>query len=84
MQITQQDVDAIIAKAKASDLGLGDGLTHKQGHNQISQHATPDLKALALLLVDGYDEKYDLVSVFGAALQHVREKSLIEGANANA
>ncbi len=71
MTITQQDVDQIIAKAKASEIGLGQGLTHKQGHNQISQYADHDLDALGMLLVNGYDAKYDLISVFCAALDHV-------------
>lgn len=75
MIITQQDVDEIVAKAKASTLGLSDGLTHKKGHNQIKQHAKPDLDALALLLVDGYDEKYDLVSVLRAAFEVVERKA---------
>lgn len=76
MKITQATVDRIIARAKASDFGLGDGLTHKQGHNQIDQYAERDLKALGTLLVNGYDAKYDLISVFIAALEIVAEDTM--------
>lgn len=72
--VSQEMVDTIVRRARDSDLGLGAGLTHKQGHLQISQHELPNLKALALLLVDGFDEKYDLASVFGAALETVAER----------
>jgi hypothetical protein len=69
MNITQEIVDQIIARAKKSSYGLGEGLTHKNGHNKIDQYHPQDLEALALLLVNGYDEKNDLVSVFQAALE---------------
>lgn len=69
MKITQELVDKIIAKAKASDYGLSDGLTHKQDHLQISAYARADTDALAMLLVNGYDDKYDLISVFTAAFK---------------
>lgn len=75
MTITQKDVDEIIAKAKASDFGLGEGLTHKAGHNRIDQYAQHDLTALGMLLVNGYDAKYDLISVFIAALEVVERKA---------
>lgn len=76
MTITQRDVDEIIAKAKASDFGLGRGLTHKNGHNQIDQYAEPHgLSELGQLLVNGYDAKYDLISVFIAALEVVERKA---------
>lgn len=71
--VTQEFVDRIIARAQASDYGLGEGLTHKQGHLKIDQYNPQDLNALALLLVNGYDEKYDLVSVFRAALELVAQ-----------
>ncbi len=73
MVITQATVDRIIARARATNLGLSDGLTHKQGHNQIDQYARADLEALGMLLVNGYDAKYDLTSVFVAALEVVAE-----------
>jgi hypothetical protein len=73
MKITQDTVNRIIARAEASDFGLGDGLTHKQGHLQIDQYGEPNLSALGMLLVNGYDAKYDLISVFIAALQIVAE-----------
>lgn len=75
MKITQKDVDEIIARAKASDFGLGDGLTEKQGHNQIGQYADHDLRSLGMLLINGYDTKYDLISVVCAALEVVAERA---------
>lgn len=78
MKITQATVDRIIARAKASDFGLGEGLTHKNGHNQISQYGEHNLKALGMLLVNGYDAKYDLISVFIAGLETVAEAAAKE------
>lgn len=75
MKITQQTVDRIIARAKASDFGLGEGLTHKMGHNQIDQYSEPNLHALGMLLVNGYDAKYDLISVFIAGLEVIAEEA---------
>jgi acyl-CoA reductase-like NAD-dependent aldehyde dehydrogenase len=75
MTITQKTVDKIIARAKDSDFGLGRGLCHKNGHLQISQYADKDLHALGMLLVNGYDAKYDLISVFIAALEVVAEEA---------
>lgn len=76
MIITQQDVDEIVVRARKSELGLGDGLTHKNNHLKLSTYATPHtLDTLAHCLVGGFDEKYDLVSVFSAALTVVAEKA---------
>lgn len=73
IKISQVIVDKIIARAKTSDCGLSDGLNYKKNHLQINQYAKQDLESLALLLVNGYDEKYDLVSVFRAALEIISE-----------
>lgn len=78
MIITQEIVDQIIARAKKSSYGLGEGLTHKNGHNRIDQFHPQDLEALALLLVNGYDAKYDLVSVFQAALEIIAGEGNIQ------
>lgn len=76
MNITQATVDKIITKAHRSEYGLGEGLTHKQGHLKISTYGfKPTLESLALCLVNGFDDKYDLVSVFAAALEVVSEES---------
>lgn len=71
MNITQELVDRIIKRAKASDFGLSDGLGYKHGHLDIKQYAQQDLTALAVLLVNGYDAKHDLISVFAAALHEL-------------
>ncbi len=69
--VTQETVERIIQRARQSPYGLGDGLIHKQGHLSLRNYGTHDLDALAQLLVNGYDDKYDLVSVFRAALEEV-------------
>jgi hypothetical protein len=74
MKIDQALVDKIILRARLSEYGLSPGLDHKQGHLKIDGYERQDLGALALLLVDGFDEKYDLVSVFKAALETVAEE----------
>jgi hypothetical protein len=71
MTITQADVDEIIKRARESNYGLG--LSHKQNHLQISTYE--DLDALALLLINGWDGKYDLISAVAAALKVVEEKT---------
>jgi hypothetical protein len=73
MEITQEIVDKIIKRAEDSPFGLNEGLTYKQGHLQISTYADKDLDALAMLLVNGYHSKYDLISVFAAALKTVAD-----------
>jgi hypothetical protein len=78
MKITQAIVDKIIARAKNSDYGLSDGLTHKQGHLDIAQYKFDEksqFDALALCLVNGYDSKYDLISVFKAAFEVLNEEN---------
>jgi len=71
MKVTQEFVDKIIARARASQFGLDKG----QGHNQIDQYADPDLNALGMLLINGWDAKYDLISVVVAALEMVEEEA---------
>lgn len=75
MRITQQTVDRIIARAKASDFGLGEGLTHKMGQHDLSQYGEHNLHALGMLLVNAYDAKYDLISVFIAGLEVIAEEA---------
>lgn len=71
MTITQQDVEAIIAKAKTSDLGLNEpkSLPH------IGKYADQKLHSLGLLLIECWDEKYDLCAVTIAALEHASRKA---------
>lgn len=73
---TEADIklQKIVKRAESSEIGLGRGLTHKNGHLALSTYAEPhDLTTLAHTLVNAYHEKYDLISVFDAALRHVAE-----------
>jgi len=82
MKIDQPLVTRILERARASEYGLTEGLSYKQGQHSVAQYSAlgdtgnPDLGALALLLVNAYDGKYDLVSVFKAALEIVEEECL--------
>lgn len=78
MIITQEDVDEIIRRARESHYGLGEGLSYKQHHLEISMYEPQDLDALALLLINGWDGKYDLISAVAAALKVVAEKAAID------
>lgn len=71
VDVTQDLVDEIIRRAEASNFGLSE----REASVDISQHAQPDMDALAMLLVRGWTEKYDLVSVFSAALEVINEKA---------
>lgn len=75
MKIDQRFVDRVIARAKNSDYGLGEAETHKANVLRIDQYDPEDLQALALLLVNAYTAKYDLVSVFYAALQELEAQN---------
>lgn len=75
MKITQEMVDRIVDRAAASSYGIGEPLHEKAGVLKIANYETKDLEALALCLVNAYHEKYDLVSIFFAALEVVEEES---------
>lgn len=71
---TQEDVDKIVARAK--ELGASDGLTNKQGHLQLSSYGEPyGPFALAMLIVNGWDAKYDLIHAMQAVIEFVSEKT---------
>lgn len=74
--VDQRLVDRIIATAQNSVVGLGDP---EPGKSYILAHyRRPDLFALAMLLVGAHFDKYDIISVFAAALEVIAEES---GAN---
>jgi hypothetical protein len=81
MDVTQAMVERILDRARKSEMGLGLGCTDKQNQHNLSMYATltetgkHDLKALGMLLVNAYHEKYDLISVFQAALEIVAEEA---------
>lgn len=77
MNITQEIYDKIIAKAKASNYGLGEGLTHKATFGKANTYG-PGLDGLATSLVNHYDAKYDLISVFQAAFDVLEDILIAE------
>lgn len=73
--INQALVDRIVKRAAESDFGLGEGLTHKNGHLQLDAYAEPyTTDTLAMVLVNAYHAKYDLISVFAAAMEELTAK----------
>ena len=75
VKINQSLVTKIVNRAKKSSFGLGDGLDYKENHLNISQYANPDLAALSMCLVNGFHDKYDLISIFAAAFEVLEEES---------
>ena len=78
MVVTQDLVKEIIARARNSRWGLGDA----KCSTSLDQYAGNDEHDLALLLVTGWEAKYDLVSLFAAAIAVVNEKAQNGGAEA--
>jgi len=71
MKIDQRIVDKIVARAQNSECGLGNPEKGPSSY-QISQYGEhPDLASLAMLLVNAHFSKYDIISVFAAALEEV-------------
>lgn len=76
MEITQELVNKIIKRARNSEYGLDEGLIHKQNYLQVdiySEGMSP-YDMLSNLLVNGWDSKYDLISVFKAAFEVIEEE----------
>lgn len=69
--VTQDLVNEIIARAKASRWGLDDA----KCETSLAHYADEDEHALAMILVNGWEAKYDLVSLFSAAIAVVNEKA---------
>ncbi len=69
IKIDQRLVDKIVARAQNSSMGLG--TSEKEKPHDLSIYDHPDFESLALLLVSAYHEKYDLVSLFAAALEEI-------------
>lgn len=65
-------VNEIVRRAKDSQWGLSEEA--KASLSLLFYEAAP-MDALALVLVNGWEAKYDLVSIFSAALSVVEEKA---------
>ena len=76
MKVTQDLINRIVERAKASNYGLSG---ESDNSLDISQYNPQDLESLALLLVSGWHEKYDLVSIFAAAMIEI-EKEITQDA----
>jgi hypothetical protein len=76
--IDQALINRIVNRAIASNLGLSDAPKSELSFQNYSQQ---DIESLALILVDAYQSKYDLVSIFGAAMKEI-ELSAIQSATA--
>lgn len=66
IEINQTLVNKILDRARESPYGLGEP--------EVSieiKHYTPDIDGLALILVNNFHSKYDLVSVFAAAMKEL-------------
>lgn len=69
--VTQDLVNEIIRRAKGSHWGLGKA----KCSTSLDQYAEQNTDALALLMVNGWEAKYDLVSLFAAAVSVIEEKA---------
>ena len=72
-ELTQQDIDAIVKRAK--ELGAGDGLTHKMGQFDLRVYKSDNpMHSLSSLIVNAWDGKYDLIYAFQAAFEYLDEQ----------
>lgn len=69
MEINQTLVNKILDRARESPYGLGEPEV-----NMEIKHYTPNIDGLALLLVNNFHSKYDLVSIFAAAMKELSNK----------
>lgn len=69
--VNQALVDEIVRRAKESEYGLNE----PEKKPDITQYQPWDIDMLALCLVSSWTEKYDLVSVFAAAMRVIKEKA---------
>ena len=69
--VSQEMVEAIIKRAQASPFGLDPA----EVHPRMASYHPQNLDNLALALVSGWHAKYDLVSVFAAALHEVAARA---------
>ena len=69
--VTERLVKKILDRARESDMGLNTA----EASIEIGQYAQHNLESLALMLVSAWHEKYDLVSVFAAAMSVIEEEA---------
>jgi hypothetical protein len=69
--VTQDLVNEIVLRAKGSCCGLGDA----ERKPNILHYSPKNIESLAHCLVSSWTAKYDLVSVFSAAMSVIEEKA---------
>lgn len=67
MKITQETVDTIIQRAQNSDFGLAE---EPKNSMSVDMYAQKNFSTLAQILVGGFMQKYALISIFQAGLEH--------------
>ncbi len=73
MKLTQQDIAAVVKRAK--ELGAGNGCDHKQGQFSINQaFGSTDEEKQASLVINAWHEKYDLIYGVQALLERIEER----------
>ncbi len=77
MKIDQALINRIITRAKASGYGLD---AEPKTALTLESYSQENLESLALILVTAFEAKYDLVSVFKAALEEVHVATLLQAA----
>ena len=72
MKINQELVDRILQRARDSKFGIDEEPERKI---EISNYCPQNEEMLALCLVSGFYQKYDLVSVFAATIEILQEEN---------
>lgn len=73
MVVTQEMVDAIVKRAKASECGLEEPDKGADSY-KIDQYSPQSLHSLAIMLVSAHFSKWDIISVMTAALEEVADR----------
>lgn len=73
MKIDQSLCDRILKRAQASMYGCGEPETSFK----INAYTPQDLNALAQMLVGAFHGKYDLISIFLAAMEEFQSNSVV-------
>jgi hypothetical protein len=74
--VTERLVRKIVERARASEIGLHE----PEASLELGQYAQHNKESLALMLVSAWTEKYDLVSIFAAAMSVIEEEAQNEKA----
>lgn len=70
MKFDQKLVNKIVKRARESQFGLEDEPHTSMDYSNYAHHNT---QSLAMILVGGFHDKYDLISIFQAAMDEIIE-----------